>query len=126
MIAPMLMVRPVNFGKRRSGYEEWASVGGRFLGAEARSAQDGLIPSRFERDGGVFAALGAYNRCFCNGAAAIGEMVLSLTGLAAFGVVVEVLESEECLLVGGEDKTVTAVDTAQDAIDKIHSAPGVW
>jgi hypothetical protein len=86
---------------------------------EAIAAQDGpaLRGQKWHRR--LCAALGAGRAGFWAGAGRTGGS-LGFAGLAALGIVPELLLVEEQLLAGGKDEITATVDTFQDLVNKLH------
>jgi len=96
---------------------------------ETFATEDRTALRRLERDGGFFAALGAGSARFHPGKVVRitrglrggkNRDPLGLAGLAAFGLVFELLVVEKQLFSGGEDELSAAVDAGQYSILKLH------
>jgi hypothetical protein len=92
-------------------------------GQEALATEDRTPLCWFERDSGLPSALRAGGHGFTLGeasATAAGALTLGLAGLAALGLVFEILIVEKVLLARSEDEIRTAVYTLEDAILKLR------
>ena len=106
--------------------------GGGALGLEAFAAEDGASLGGLEGDGGLFAAGGAVGAGLHLGVLALAVSVgmeaelfgaFGLAGLAALGLVLELLVVEEELFAGGENEIGTAVDALERLILEFHREP---
>ena len=99
----------------------------RFPAQETLPAIDGTTLGRFEGNRGITAALRARGHGFGLGespaataASAGGTLTLGLTGLAALGLVLEILVVEEMLFSRCEDEIRSAIDAFEDAVLEIR------
>ena len=90
---------------------------------EASPAKHRTTLRRFERDGRLDTAYRTIGTRFrADYTRLVTPAALDFTGLAPFGIVLEIAIGEEQLLPCREDKVFSAIGTTQNPVDKLHTA----